>query len=100
MRADMPSDLIDLIGYLAAVLTTLSFVPQVVKTWRSKSAGDLSLGMLAMFTLGVLLWVLYGFGLGLVPVIAANGVTLVLTTLLVVLTLRGRRAAGGLRPPR
>ena len=82
----------DSVGYLAAILTTLAFVPQVVKTWRSKSAGDLSLGTLAVFTIGVFLWLVYGFRTRATPVIAANAVTFVLSGVLVALKLRYQRS--------
>jgi MtN3 and saliva related transmembrane protein len=82
---------IELIGYLAAVLTTISFFPQVLKTWRSKSAGDLSLVMLGMFTLGVFLWLLYGLAHASVPITIANAVTLAQAVALMVLSARYRR---------
>jgi MtN3 and saliva related transmembrane protein len=78
---------IELIGYAAAVLTTASFVPQVWKTWRSKSAGDLSVVMLAMFTTGVFLWLVYGLAHASVPITLANGVTFALAVFLLVLRL-------------
>ena len=56
----------------------MSFVPQVLKTWRSRSGGDLSLGMLCAFNAGVLLWLVYGLFLHSLPIIVANGVTLAL----------------------
>ena len=81
----------ELIGYSAGVLTTLAFVPQVVKSWRSKSVGDLSFLTLSAFTAGVFLWLVYGIALRSVPVIAANGTTLVLTGILLGLKLRHER---------
>jgi MtN3 and saliva related transmembrane protein len=68
----------ELIGMAAATLTTVSFVPQVLKTWKSRSAKDVSLGMFLLFSLGVALWLIYGFGISSLPVILANAVTLVL----------------------
>ena len=50
----------DLIGYAAGTLTTLAFLPQVIKTWRSQSAKDISLSMFLMFCVGVFLWIVYG----------------------------------------
>jgi MtN3 and saliva related transmembrane protein len=82
----------NLLGALAGVLTTTAFVPQVVKTWRSRSAGDISLGMLLTFCTGVFLWLLYGVFLQSWPLIAANGVTLSLASVLLVLTVRYRRS--------
>jgi MtN3 and saliva related transmembrane protein len=81
------TDAIDAIGYAAAALTTLSWVPQLQRTWRTRSAADLSTGMLAAFTTGVALWLVYGLALGSSPVILANGVTLALALGLIVLKL-------------
>jgi MtN3 and saliva related transmembrane protein len=81
---------IDGIGYAAAMLTTFSFIPQVVKSWRSRSTDDISATMLVAFTTGVALWLCYGLALGSVPVILANGITLALSTALVLLKVRGR----------
>jgi MtN3 and saliva related transmembrane protein len=81
---------IDTIGYAAAALTTFAFVPQVVKSWRTRSTGDLSSTMLVVFTLGIALWLIYGVAVGSRPVVLANGVTLVLSAILVALKLRGQ----------
>jgi MtN3 and saliva related transmembrane protein len=80
-----------MIGYAAAALTTSAFIPQVVKSWRSRSTGDLSAAMLVVFTAGIVLWLLYGLALGSLPVVLANGVTLVLSATLVALKLLGSR---------
>ncbi|GIV37563.1 MAG: sugar transporter SemiSWEET [Cyclobacteriaceae bacterium] len=79
---------IQIIGLLAGFCTTLAFVPQVIKTWRSRSARDLSLGMFLIFTSGVILWLVYGLLVGDIPVIAANVVTLLLAGWLLVMKLR------------
>ncbi len=79
---------VDLIGTLAGTLTTLAFIPQVVKTWRSGSAEDISLAMFLLFTSGVLLWLLYGIALGALPIIIANGITLLLALAIVVMKIR------------
>jgi MtN3 and saliva related transmembrane protein len=84
---------VELIGYLAAVLTTASFVPQVWKTWRSKSAKDLSPLMLAMFVAGVFLWLVYGLARSSLPIAIANGVTLALAVCLLVMRFRHHRPA-------
>jgi MtN3 and saliva related transmembrane protein len=81
---------IDPIGYLAAMLTTVAFIPQVLHTWRLRSANGISLGMYVVFTLGVVLWLLYGVLLGAWPIIIANAVTLALTTSVLVLAVRYR----------
>jgi len=79
---------IDLIGFAAGTLTTVSFLPQVVKIWRTRSAGDLSMGMFTLFGSGVFLWLVYGLALGSLPVIVANAITLALAVTIVVLKLR------------
>ncbi|MFO1210479.1 MAG: SemiSWEET transporter [Amaricoccus sp.] len=85
--------LIDATGLVAAVLTTLAFLPQVIQTWRARSAGNLNLPMLVLMTVGILLWLAYGFGTGQLPVIVANGITLLLVGVLLGLKLRDRRVA-------
>lgn len=78
----------ELIGALAGLLTTLAFVPQVVRAWRTRSTNDLSYGMLAMFSAGVALWIVYGLALQAPSIVWANAVTLALSVTLVVLKLR------------
>lgn len=70
----------ELTGYLAATLTTVSFVPQVLKTLRTRDTRSISLGMYALFSLGVALWLVYGVLIDAWPVILANAVTLGLTS--------------------
>lgn len=69
----------EIIGFIAGTLTTIAFLPQVVKTWRTKSAKDLSLPMFLTFTIGVACWLIYGIILNEIPMILANGVTVVLS---------------------
>jgi len=71
---------VTIIGLLAATLTTISFLPQVIKTWKTKSTKDISLGMFLMFATGVLLWLIYGTLIKDIPLIVANAVTLCLTS--------------------
>ena len=63
-------------------------MPQVVKTWKSKSAGDLSLGMFLAFAAGVLLWLAYGILIGATPIIVANSVTLALAVAILAMKIR------------
>jgi MtN3 and saliva related transmembrane protein len=70
--------LTELTGSLAATLTTLSFLPQVLKTWRTRSAGDFSWIWIAAFGAGLALWLIYGLALRSFPLVAANGVTFAL----------------------
>ena len=71
-------DLIEWIGYAAAMLTTCSFVPQAVLTLRTRDVSGISTGMYTSFTLGVALWFVYGLSMEAWPIILANAVTLVL----------------------
>ena len=68
----------DTIGFVAATLTTVAFVPQVWKVWQTRSTQDISLGMYLFFTSGVVMWLLYGVLLGAWPIIIANGITVLL----------------------
>ena len=85
--------LIDFIGYLAAALTTASFLPQAWHTFTSRDVSGISLGMYSAFTLGVLLWLVYGVLLGAWPVIIANVITLALAACILAMKLLHGRAA-------
>ena len=78
----------DILGMIAGTLTTIAFVPQVVKTWRSKSTQDISYGMFILFSLGLVLWLVYGMLIDSLPIILSNIVTLALA--LVILGLKFR----------
>lgn len=80
--------LITIIGLLAAASTTFSFLPQAVKTIRTKDTGSISLSMYGLFTFGTLLWFLYGIFSNNIPVYLANGVTLVFASVILVYKLR------------
>ena len=80
----------EVIGYVAAVLTTVAFVPQAWQTWRTRDAAGVSLGKYALFCTGVALWLVYGLLLGAWPIILANTVTLVLALAILVMKLRFR----------
>jgi MtN3 and saliva related transmembrane protein len=75
-------DRIVLVGYIAGTLTTLSFIPQVAQAWKLRETRDISLAMLLLFSLGVLLWTLYGVWTASVPIIAANAITFILILIL------------------
>ena len=85
--------LISNVGYVAAFCTTFSFIPQLVRVLRLRSARDISLPMFLMFSFGVFLWVLYGFWVHSVPVFLANGLTLILSVSILILKLRFDRGA-------
>ncbi len=77
-----------LIGYIAAILTTFSFLPQAIRTIKTKDTSGLSLQMYSMFTLGVLFWLIYGIQLGEIPIILANAVTLLLSSIVLRMKLK------------
>ena len=76
------------IGSIAACCTTVSFVPQLMRVWKRRSASDISLWMFLLFNLGVACWLIYGIGIQSTPVIAANSVTLTLALTILFLKLR------------
>jgi MtN3 and saliva related transmembrane protein len=78
----------DLIGGLAAVLTTAAFIPQARHTWKTRHAAGISLGMYGIFTVGVALWLAYGLIIGSWPVIIANAITFGLAVFILVMKLR------------
>jgi MtN3 and saliva related transmembrane protein len=81
---------LDLLGLIAGTLTTIAFFPQLLKTWKSKSAKDVSLVMMITFSLGVCLWIVYGIAIGARPIVATNVVTLTLAILILILKIRYR----------
>ena len=75
---------IDIFGYFAAILTTAAFVPQLIKTLKTKKADDVSLITLIMFITGVLFWIIYGYRISSLPIMLANVITLTLNSLILV----------------
>lgn len=86
----MSLDVRDLVGYIAAILTTSAFVPQAWKSWRTRDLSGVSLPMYSLFTAGVALWLLYGVMLSSWPIIVANVITLALAGLVLVLKVKSR----------
>jgi len=78
----------ELIGYLAAILTTASFVPQAWLTLRTRDVSGISLGMYSVFACGVALWLTYGLLVGAWPIVAANAITLALAIAILYMKLR------------
>ena len=78
----------NILGFIAGTLTTIAFIPQVIKIWKSGHARDISMGTFALFSFGVLLWLLYGIQLGALPIILANGITLLLSLTILVFKLK------------
>ena len=81
-------DPIIITGYIAGTLTTISFVPQVLRAWRLRETRDLSLAMLLLFAAGILLWTLYGIWTSSLPIISANVITFFLLLILLGLKIR------------
>ncbi|WP_147651616.1 SemiSWEET transporter [Vulcaniibacterium gelatinicum] len=75
-------------GYIAATLTTLAFVPQAIKTIRSRDTHSISLLMYVVFTVGIGFWLLYGISLGSIPMIVSNVVTFALSATILGMKLR------------
>ncbi|MGK7911053.1 MAG: SemiSWEET family sugar transporter [Synechococcus sp.] len=75
----------DTLGLLAGALTTIALLPQLIKTWQSQSAEDVSIGMFLLFSAGVVLWGVYGWEIHALPVILTNVVTFVLAAAILVL---------------
>jgi len=76
------------IGLLAAALTTFSFVPQAIKTLKDKNTAGISLGMYSMFTVGVLMWLVYGIANKDIPLILANFVTLIFACIILIMKVK------------
>jgi MtN3 and saliva related transmembrane protein len=81
-------DTFEIIGLLAAVLTTAAYVPQAYKTWKTKSAGNISLTMYIAMFVGILLWLVYGIHLKSLAMVLANSVTAILTLIILIFKLR------------
>jgi MtN3 and saliva related transmembrane protein len=79
-----------ILGLVAGTLTTISFLPQLLKAWKSRSTHDISIGMFSLLAAGIVLWIVYGVVTADVPVIVANSVTLVFVGLILALKLRYR----------
>ena len=75
---------VDIFGFLAAILTTAAFLPQLIKTLKTKKADDVSLTTLIMFILGVLSWIIYGYQISSTPILIANLITLILNLMILI----------------
>ena len=80
----MKSISIEIFGYFAAVLTTSAFLPQLIKTLKTKKADDVSLITLIMFLSGVGSWIIYGYKISSVPILIANIITFILNLLILI----------------
>lgn len=89
----MTDNYITTLGLIAGVLTTIAYLPQLIKTWRSKSAHDLSWTMLIVLCTGIILWLVYGVYVHDIPIIAANIVTFIFAGMILVLKIRYKSEA-------
>ena len=76
---------IDVFGFLAALLTTIAFLPQLYKTWQTKSADDVSIVMLILFITGLICWIIYGLKINSIPILVANLITLIFNLSILIL---------------
>tara|TARA_B100000989_G_C19399384_1_gene409282 strand:- start:532 stop:801 length:270 start_codon:yes stop_codon:yes gene_type:complete len=75
---------VEIFGYIAAILTTAAFLPQLIKTLKTKKADDVSLMTLIMFIIGVLCWIIYGYKISSIPILLANLITFILNFLILI----------------
>jgi MtN3 and saliva related transmembrane protein len=88
----MNVDLNEIIGFIAAILTTTAFLPQALHSWKTRDLSGISFNMYMIFTLGVTLWLIYGFLIKSMPVIAANIITLPTTLIILSLKIKDMRS--------
>lgn len=86
-RIILEMDFVSISGMVGGFLTTISFLPQVIKVWKTRSTKDISLIMFVLFTIGVFFWLLYGIFMNAWPIILANGMTLILACIIIVFKL-------------
>ncbi|GEO08840.1 SemiSWEET family sugar transporter [Segetibacter aerophilus] len=81
----------DYIGYFGSFLTSITFIPQVYKAWKTKSVGDLSIWMMLIVVLSTIVWLVYAFAIGSGPVIVANTIVFILSLILIYFKYRFNR---------
>jgi MtN3 and saliva related transmembrane protein len=91
MNFNLTPNLTDWLGYVAATLTTASFVPQAWLIFRTRNVSGISLAMYSAFTLGIALWLAYGVMLGAWPIIIANIITLLLASCILVMKIKHQK---------
>jgi len=87
---DIEFDGVELIGFAAAFLTTIAFIPQVVQVWKTNSVEGLSLTTYIIFVIGVFLWFLYGLNIGSLSMIIANSITVVLALVIIYFIIKSK----------
>ena len=80
--------MIEMIGYIAGILTTISFIPQALLTIKTQNTKSISLMMYIIFSTGILLWLIYGIVINSMPIIAANIITLPLTLIILFIKIK------------
>lgn len=73
----------EIMGHIGALLSSITFIPQVLQAWRTKSVGDLSMNMLLIVITSTIVWLVYAFSLNLLPVIIANSIIFILSGILI-----------------
>jgi MtN3 and saliva related transmembrane protein len=76
------------IGFIAAIMTSIAFLPQVIKTWKLKETRDISLLMFLILSAGIFLWIIYGIIIQDIPIIIANSITFILCMIILFLKLK------------
>ncbi|MGC3964546.1 MAG: SemiSWEET transporter [Rhodocyclaceae bacterium] len=84
----MAIPIVELLGYFAACLTTISFLPQALLIWKHRSAKGVSLSMYSVFVTGIGCWLIYGFFIGSWPLVVSNAVTFLLSGMILLMKLR------------
>ncbi len=79
----MTPQMAEIFGLVGAFLSSITFLPQVYKTWQTKKAGDLSMSMMVIVFTSTIIWLIYGISLQLMPVIICNGIIMLLSALLI-----------------
>ena len=87
---DIGFDVVELIGFAAAFLTTIAFIPQVVQVWKTNSVEGLSLTTYIIFVIGVFLWFLYGLNIGSLSMIIANSITVLLALVIIYFIIKSK----------
>lgn len=82
---------IEIVGFIAAILTTAAFVPQVYKAWKTKDVEAISFTMFMVMLIGVLLWLIYGFYIGSLSMVIANIITSILILTIIILKIKHKK---------
>ena len=79
---------VEIIGFAAGICSTIAFLPQAIKTWKTKHTKDLSIGLFALITTGTFLWLVYGILINSMPIILANIITFILASAILIFKVR------------